>query len=193
MYKHFVIAFGLGVIGAAGWAPEARAQSTDASEMTAEQLEELFKKQKTRGLVLAPSAGATAATASATTTASNSGAQTYVALNPEEQVNIQIAFDFDSAALRHDQKPKLTTLCQVMQSVDIALFRIVGHTDASGSASYNEKLSLLRAQEVKRHLVSECGIAETRLEAVGVGEQFPLDQDDPSADANRRVEFQALS
>ena len=80
-----------------------------------------------------------------------------------------------------------------MQNVDVEMFRIVGHTDAAGSASYNERLSLLRAEEVKRHLVSDCGIAETRLQAVGVGEQFPLDKDDPRADVNRRVEFQALS
>jgi len=108
-------------------------------------------------------------------------------------VNIQISFDFDSAALRTDQKPKLTTLCTVMQKVDVNLFRIVGHTDASGAADYNERLSLLRAQEVKRFLVSDCGIAETRLEAVGVGEAFPLDKADPRGDVNRRVEFQALS
>ena len=51
---------------------------------------------------------------------------------------------------------------------------------------------LLRAQEVKRHLVSDCGIAETRLKAVGLGESAPYNENDPRADENRRVEFQAL-
>ena len=164
----------------------------DASDLSAEELEALFKNQKTRGLVLAP-----------TNPQDNTGVEsdatdlpapeTYVELAPEDQVSIQISFDFDSSALREDQKPKLATLCSVMKSIEIDVFRVVGHTDASGSASYNERLSLLRAQEVKRHLVSDCGIAETRLEAVGVGEAFPLDKDDPRADENRRVEFQALS
>jgi len=171
----------------------ASAQSADASELSAEELEELFKTQKTRGLVLAPTNPSD--NTGATDTAANADvpAETYVELAPEEQVQVQISFDFDSSALREDQKPKLATLCQVMQTVDVGVFRVVGHTDTSGSAEYNERLSLLRAQEVKRFLVGDCGIAETRLEAVGVGEAFPLDKADPEGDINRRVEFQALS
>lgn len=169
------------------------AQSRDASSMSAEELESVFKKQKTRGLVLVPTNQEGAASAQPDTAAPAAASTTYVELQPEEQVNIQISFDFDSAALREDQKPKLTTLCQVMKSADIGTFRIVGHTDASGSASYNERLSLLRAQEVKRFLTSDCEIAADRLDAVGVGEAFPLDKQDPRGDVNRRVEFQALS
>ena len=191
MLKHLFFALGLSALGYLTLAEPGFAQS-NADEMTAEQLEELFQKQKTRGLVLAPTnQEATAATEA--DAAPEAARETYVELAPEEQVNIQITFDFDSSALREDQKPKLATLCQVMQNVDVEMFRIVGHTDAAGSASYNERLSLLRAEEVKRHLVSDCGIAETRLQAVGVGEQFPLDKDDPRADVNRRVEFPALS
>ena len=193
------------------------AQSSDASNLTAEQLQELFAKQKTRGLVLATPSTQTetdeTTTAATTTTATTEDATTtttatttvatttqvanatpdYVELAEEEQVNIQVSFDFDSAALREDQKPKLTALCQAMQASGDSVFRIVGHTDSSGSANYNERLSLLRAEEVKRYLVGDCGIAETQLQAVGVGEQFPFDKDNPRADENRRVEFQALS
>ena len=177
-----------------GMSQPALAQSTDASDLSADELEQLFQKQKTRGLVLAPN-GAQAATETETTQtpeAAPTPQETYVELAEEEQVNVQVSFDFDSAALRDDQKPKLSTLCEVMKTVDVDLFRIVGHTDASGSADYNERLSLLRAQEVKRYMVGSCGIAETRLEAVGVGEEFPFNRDDPRADVNRRVEFQAL-
>ncbi len=171
------------------------AQSKDASELSAEELKTLFSKQKTRGLVLAP----TNTENSATANAENSEAQptkpnqTYVELAPEEQVNIQVTFDFDSSALNDDQKPKLATLCSVMKGVDVEVFRIVGHTDASGAAGYNKRLSLLRAQEVKRYLINDCGVEEKRLEAVGVGEEFPADKADPRGDVNRRVEFQALS
>ncbi|MGR3321328.1 MAG: OmpA family protein [Pseudooceanicola sp.] len=191
MFRQLVLGI---VIFAAGLAlPMAgAAQSSDASEMSAEELENVFKKQKTRGLVLAPT-NQEENGAQVDEPASGESAATYVELNPEEQVNIQISFDFDSAALRDDQKPKLATLCQVMQSADIEQFRIIGHTDASGSAGYNERLSRLRAEEVKRYLVGDCGIDELRLEAVGVGEAFPLDKQDPRGDVNRRVEFQALS
>ncbi len=114
-------------------------------------------------------------------------------LAPELQINVHITFPFDSAALTPDQKPSLTQLCTVMKGSNINLFRIAGHTDASGSDAYNEKLSLLRAKEVQRYMVNECGIEPTRLEAVGLGERFLFDKNDPKGGENRRVEFQALS
>ncbi len=117
----------------------------------------------------------------------------YAQLVPELQVNLQIKFDFDSAALASDQKAKLDTLCDAMKSSDIGLFRIIGHTDTSGADDYNERLSVLRAKEVARHLVQDCGIAAARLETVGLGERFPVNTADTKADENRRVEFQALS
>jgi OmpA-OmpF porin, OOP family len=170
------------------------ASAQSSSGMTAEEITQAFEKQKTRGLVLVPSdSAATApATTSTTTVAAADPAKDYIEVDKADQVNIQIKFDFDSATLRDDQKTQLDTLCQVMKAVDVKVFQIVGHTDSSGSASYNESLSLLRAKEVKRHLVNECGIAETRLEAIGMGEAAPFNSADPRADENRRVEFQAL-
>lgn len=119
-------------------------------------------------------------------------AEEYNQVERDAQVNIQISFDFDSAALRADQKPKLAELCKAMKALDVSVYQIIGHTDSSGKASYNERLSLLRAQEVKRHLASDCGIAEDRMKAIGMGETAPFDANDPRADINRRVEFQAL-
>ena len=169
------------------------AMAQDTGEMTQEEIAAAFAKQKTRGLSLAPAADA--ATATETTTGATTATQpvAYAELPKDEQVNIAVQFDFDSAALREDQKPRLVALCEVMKASDIPVFRIVGHTDSSGAATYNQKLSLLRAEEVKRYLATDCGIAEDRLQAVGVGASFPFDKDDPRADVNRRVEFQALS
>ena len=187
--RHKIIGFTFSAILTAGLPAVGQAEDT----LTAEQLEALFKTQKTRGLVIAPAAKTTATNAATTAVEPATPSTEYVELEKDEQVNIQVSFDFDSAALRADQKPKLATLCQVMKSVDVQVFRIVGHTDASGSASYNDRLSLLRAEEVKRHMVNECGIPSTKLQAVGVGEQFPFNEAEPRADENRRVEFQALS
>lgn len=182
----------LAAAAALGSAQPGPARAADASELSEGELEQLFRAQRTRGLVLAPTAQP-APQAGGTATPANAPRSDYVQFDRDEQVNIRIVFDFDSAALRDDQKPRLAALCNVMRDIDIERFRIVGHTDAVGSHRYNQRLSLLRAEEVKRYLVSDCGIAADRLEAIGVGPDFLFDANDPRSPDNRRVEFQALS
>lgn len=188
------------------------AQSTDQGP-SVEEITEAFKQQKTRGLVIVPSGGAAApAPAPTNTTSATAGtsvpattqetatvtavveppAQEYTPVERTQQINVQVSFDFDSAALRADQKPKLANMCESMKLMEGTVFQIIGHTDSAGSASYNKRLSLLRAQEVRRHLISSCGIQENMLQAIGMGETAPFDTSDPRADENRRVEFQAL-
>lgn len=163
-----------------------------ATEMSPDEMKSAFDRQKTRGLVLAtPDSATTGAAPAASADASIESIAT--AIPQEDQVNINVSFDFDSAALREDQKPKLVTLCSALKAADVQAIRILGHTDASGSAEYNERLSKLRAEEVKRFLATDCGFPVDRMEALGVGERFPYDPANPRADSNRRVEFQALS
>lgn len=170
------------------------AQSADAAGETAEQMAEKFRNQKTRGLVLAtPDTADAEATAEAAPNTVDTITEIATAIPQDEQVNVNVSFDFDSAALREDQKPKLVTLCGALKAADVKAIRILGHTDASGTADYNERLSKLRAEEVKRFLATSCGFPEDRMEALGVGERFLFDPANPNADANRRVEFQALS
>jgi OmpA-OmpF porin, OOP family len=165
----------------------------DDSSLSAEELAAKFTAQQaTRGLVIAPSNTEGTATADGTA-APLPEDTTYVALDPAAQVNFEIKFAFDSAALEPSEVSKLDTLCEVLKSSDIAQFKIIGHTDASGTDSYNQNLSLLRAEEVKRHLVEDCSVPEAKLLAEGVGEAFPMDPNDPRADVNRRVEFQVGS
>ena len=184
-----LLAFAVAVTVGVGVA--APASATDATELSETELEQLFRTQRTRGLVIAPS-GADAAQQTEDGT-SATVVSDYMELDRAEQVNVRIRFDFDSSALREDQKPRLATLCNVMRDIDIERFRVVGHTDAVGNHGYNQRLSLMRAQEVKRYLVNDCGIAEERLEAIGVGPDYLYDPDDPRSPENRRVEFQALS
>lgn len=166
------------------------AQTPDAAELSESELQALFSTQRTRGLVLAPTGETAQPSDAVATTAVTSD---YFQFDQSEQVNVRISFDFDSSALREDQKPRLTSLCNVMRDIDIERFRVVGHTDAIGNSAYNQRLSLMRAQEVKRHLVKDCGIAEERLEAIGVGPDYLYDPEDPRSPDNRRVEFQAMS
>ncbi|APO78572.1 OmpA/MotB family outer membrane protein (plasmid) [Rhizobium etli 8C-3] len=131
--------------------------------------------------------------ATAQSAAATSEQQTYWKLPPDDQINVRINFDFDSAAIATKQKAMLQKFCEVIKDMDIKLVRIIGHTDAVGGASYNQHLSVLRAKEVTRFFTDDCNIPPERLEAVGVGEQFLLNQENPKADENRRVEFQAVS
>lgn len=175
-----------------------------AQDLTEDQILERFEAQrdmyraslqgqKTRGLdmVTIPSASTTASGAGAT--AATAGTVVFGEFAPDLQVNAAIHFAFDSASIMADQRPVLDKMCAVMRKSDIELFRIVGHTDAKGSDSYNENLSRLRADEVRRWLIDDCGIAATRLEAFGMGKRFLANPADPAGAENRRVEFQALS
>lgn len=72
--------------------------------------------------------------------------------------------------------------------------RIEGHTDSSGNAGHNQRLSQRRAESVVAYLTSK-GIANERLTAKGFGPEVPLETND-SADGrerNRRVEFVVLT
>lgn len=200
------IAYSFAVFVSLGLAAPVVAQdSMSQSEMT-----NAFNQQKTRSLSLIPAGQsatqntdaatsvqpeqtATPVIANADTTAPIDPTTTYVPVENEAAVNIRIAFDLNSAALRPDQKAKLETLCQAMKAADVEVFQIIGHTDSSGSNAYNETLSLARASEVKRYLSRDCGIAETRLNAIGMGESYPFNTSDTRAPENRRVEVQALS
>ncbi len=191
------------------------ATASAAEDYTADQLKELFAKQKeameeglgqTRGIriVTKDSESQTGAVVAAeedivaqpvegaTMTASNVPAQA-VSMPVDSQINLRISFDYDSAALKPSEQAKLRPMCEAMQTSDVQVLRVVGHTDSAGSDDYNQQLSQLRAEEVARHLVTECNIDPSRLQTMGLGERTPLNSDNPRADENRRVEFQALS
>ena len=65
-------------------------------------------------------------------------------------------------------------------------FRIEGHTDNVGTAQYNQKLSLQRAEEVKRILIAN-RINPDQLVTEGKGFSEPANHQDLTAAENRRV------
>ena len=72
---------------------------------------------------------------------------------------------------------------------------VVGHTSATGAAAINERLSLLRAEEVKRRLEAESPALAGRLLARGAGSsdmKVGNGRDDASDALDRRVEFVVL-
>ncbi|HEY8141184.1 MAG TPA: OmpA family protein [Kofleriaceae bacterium] len=67
---------------------------------------------------------------------------------------------------------------------------VAGHTDSRGSASFNKRLSLSRAESVRTFLVNS-GVSPDRIRAVGKGKDEPI-ADNKSAEGranNRRVEI----
>jgi len=125
---------------------------------------------------------------------------------PEDMViDLTIFFEFDSALLKSESKTQVDALCGAIQANEAAMenadaattsahgvYQIIGHTDASGTVTYNLSLSQARADEVVRYMVRECGIDGATLQAVGMGEGRLKDPSHPRADANRRVEIQVV-
>jgi OmpA-OmpF porin, OOP family len=82
-------------------------------------------------------------------------------------------FAFDKAILKPEGKVMLDDLVrQLNDATTYDKIILTGHTDRFGSNAYNQKLSERRANAVKGYLVSK-GIAESRIEASGLGETHP--------------------
>jgi outer membrane protein OmpA-like peptidoglycan-associated protein len=105
----------------------------------------------------------------------------------------ELEFDFDKATIKetagsHDI---LTTLVEFLnENPSVTKLRVEGHTDNSGSAEHNLKLSQERADAVAAWLTSH-GVPATRLTTKGFGQTKPLvanDTDEHKA-MNRRTVF----
>jgi outer membrane protein OmpA-like peptidoglycan-associated protein len=68
---------------------------------------------------------------------------------------------------------------------------VAGHTDSSGSASYNYDLSKRRAESIANYLMAEGKVDPTRVMVVGYGERSPVGDNSTEAGRakNRRVEI----
>ncbi len=78
-------------------------------------------------------------------------------------------FDHDSSELKPETLPYLNQLAKYLKQRPETGLQITGYADASGSESYNLKLSEQRALSVKEYLVKS-GIESGRLHAEGKGE-----------------------
>jgi hypothetical protein len=106
-------------------------------------------------------------------------------------VNLYVNFAYNSDELSSDARITLDHLGAALRDPRLEgfAFLIAGHTDAKGSAEYNQKLSERRAEAVKRYLISQYKLPPQRLSAVGYGMSQLLDPSRPEDAINRRVQI----
>ncbi len=106
-------------------------------------------------------------------------------------VNLYVNFAYDSAELTSDARITLDRLGYALSDDRLKgfSFMIEGHTDAKGSAAYNQGLSERRAQSVREYLIAQFGIDAQRLSAKGFGKSYLLDPSRPEDGVNRRVQI----
>ena len=109
-------------------------------------------------------------------------------------INIEVYFDFDSAVLKPKAIEQLKPLGEALSSNDLGYGRylIMGHTDAKGSAAYNQTLSEQRAVSVRKYLVERFLVLPNTLVSIGLGETQLKRPAEPNAGINRRVEVSLL-
>jgi outer membrane protein OmpA-like peptidoglycan-associated protein len=112
-------------------------------------------------------------------------------VRPPLSFDVTVNFALDSAELTADSRAKLDRVAAALTDPTTKKFDIVisGHTDARGTAEYNQALSERRAEAVRRYLVTQHGIDQSRLAAKGYGKSQLLLPGDPNNDLNRRVQF----
>lgn len=101
-----------------------------------------------------------------------------------------VTFDFDSASLRSEFYEVLNSVSLVLEEYEKTVLVIDGHTDSTGSRSYNMELSKRRAETVGDYFISQ-GINSVRLATYGYGPDHPVASNETEAGqtANRRVEL----
>lgn len=114
-------------------------------------------------------------------------------LNSDGFVLNNLHFVFDKDILVEKSKLILVDVTKVLKKHPNIKIRIEGHTDNIGSDDYNQYLSIMRANAVKKYLI-EHGISKYRLTTKGFGESSPIadNSTEKGRAQNRRIEFKVV-
>jgi outer membrane protein OmpA-like peptidoglycan-associated protein len=101
-----------------------------------------------------------------------------------------ILFDVNMATLRSQAQQNLRDLAVSLEEYEGTDVLVVGHTDSTGDAAYNQGLSERRADAARMFLLG-AGLPGERVTAMGRGEEEPVTSNDTEMgrQANRRVEI----
>lgn len=101
----------------------------------------------------------------------------------------EVLFDFDSARLKPYALRIMGRLASFLNQHGAYVLTVEGHTDSTGSADYNMRLSRERAQSVADALIKR-NVSADRIAIRGYGESRPIasNETDAGRRQNRRVE-----
>ena len=101
-----------------------------------------------------------------------------------------VTFASDSSDLSPAFFDVLNSVGKVLAEFEQTVVEVAGHTDSTGSDSYNQQLSERRANSVSSYLSGQ-GVIEQRLITLGMGEALPVADNSSTSgrQINRRVEI----
>jgi outer membrane protein OmpA-like peptidoglycan-associated protein len=110
------------------------------------------------------------------------------AAESKPSLSLLIQFDLNSARVKPESQQALANLAVALKSPELsqARFAVEGHTDATGRADHNQRLSQQRADAVRDVLAAQ-GVARQRLQTAGKGSSELANSGDPASFENRRV------
>ena len=102
-----------------------------------------------------------------------------------------VLFNYNSHQLTQQSLKLLDKMAAILNGYPTYEILIEGHTDDIGSQSYNEKLSLLRAENVANYLKQKANLLHDKLYVKGHGKSRPLVKNlsKENRKKNRRVEI----
>lgn len=104
-----------------------------------------------------------------------------------------ITFKTDSADINSGFYATLNSVAKVLNKYDDSTVMVLGYTDSTGSAEYNQTLSQQRAKSVATYLQGQ-GVKASRFEVMGMGSSNPIASNSSSSgrQQNRRVEIKII-
>lgn len=104
-----------------------------------------------------------------------------------------ITFDTGRAEVKMDFYETLNSVALVLKEFDQTRVEVAGHTDSTGGADLNQRLSEQRAASVGQYLIGQ-GISAGRVVTAGFGPRYPVASNETTSGraANRRVELKLL-
>lgn len=105
-----------------------------------------------------------------------------------------IKFEESSTTFRSSAYPQLDRVVALANACGNSQISITGHSDSSGNDSWNQRLSLRRANAVGDY-ISGAGIDRARLQVAGAGSNAPIADDNTryGRSLNRRIEITLTS
>lgn len=168
-----------------------------AGDVSAQQIREQLTLPKTRGL----SSSRPAVNADDLATIKRVSQSRSLSAGDREQmaaiaakrpsIDLEINFDYNSAAVTAKSETQLNNLGEALTSNDLkdSIVMLAGHTDAKGGDTFNQDLSDRRADTVKKYLMQHYHIAADHLVATGYGKTKLKNPSDPFGAENRRVQI----